>query len=126
MRNDAHRSSHTLSSSARKKKKKNALKTSTDSARMKKRLPCTPFLTSLVTSAFASSTSARNSVETWAVASRTRVPIEAVSGLWGSVSGIEEIVVGTPSPIARLPFPVTPLPLVTLTSRPLQVALTRG
>ena len=43
---------------------------------MKKMLPCTPFFTSAVTSALASSTSARNSVETCVVASRTSSPID--------------------------------------------------
>ena len=64
---------------------------------MKKTLPVRPFLTSRVISALASSTSARTSVDTWAVASLTRSPIDGSAlGACGSTSGIEVTVVGTP------------------------------
>src|SRR4051794_4417105 len=64
---------------------------------MKKTLPVRPFLTSRVISALASSTSARTSVETCAVASLTRSPMDGSAlGAWGSTSGIEVTVVGTP------------------------------
>ncbi|CRK54559.1 exported hypothetical protein [Rhodococcus sp. RD6.2] len=113
IRNAAQRGIHTLRSSARKKKKKKALKTRTESARMKNSEPCRPFFTSLVTSALASSTSARTRVETCAVASLTRCPMLAVPGACAStsVSGMDEMVPGTP-------FPVLPLRSLMLTSCP--------
>ena len=71
---------------------------------MKKMLPCSPFFTSAVTSARASSTSARTSVETCAVASLTRLPIDcSASGVTGSgASGIEGSTGGTASAPPRL------------------------
>src|SRR4029453_6963837 len=65
---------------------------------MKYTLPVRPFLTSRVISALANSTSARTSVDTWAVASLTRSPMDGSAlGACGSTSGIEVTVVGTPS-----------------------------
>src|SRR4051794_39840036 len=65
---------------------------------MKKTLPVRPFLTSRVISALANSTSARTSVDTCAVASLTRSPMDGLSlGACGSTSGIEVTVAGTPS-----------------------------
>ncbi|SIL60186.1 Uncharacterised protein [Mycobacteroides abscessus subsp. abscessus] len=65
---------------------------------MKKMLPATPFLTSRMTSARASSTSARTRAETWVVASRTRLPMvgSPVPVAFGSDSGMAATVIGTP------------------------------
>src|SRR3954452_12143735 len=64
---------------------------------MKKTLPVRPFFTSRVISALASSTSARTRVDICAVASLTKSPTEGLAGrAFGSTSGIEVTVVGTP------------------------------
>src|SRR6201997_529014 len=77
---------------------------------MKKTLPVSPFFTSLVISARASSTSARTRVDTWVVASLTRSPIDGSAGrTCGSVSGIDVMVFGTP--FLRSPL-VTDIPSV--------------
>ena len=69
---------------------------STTRARMKKTLPVSPFFTSRVISALASSTSARTRCETWVVASLTSSPIEASADTgWASARGIEVTVLGT-------------------------------
>ncbi|SLH22852.1 Uncharacterised protein [Mycobacteroides abscessus subsp. abscessus] len=103
MRKAAQRASHTSSSSPRKKKKKKVLNSSTVSARMKKTLPCRPFLISPVTSALASSTSARTRVDICSAASRTSAPKLAEPGGLASVNGIELTVL----PL-RASFPLPP------------------
>src|ERR1700757_2929617 len=77
---------------------------------MKYTLPVRPLFTSRVISARASSTSARTRVDTWAVASLTRSPIEGSAGrTCGSVNGIDVMVFGTP--FLRSPL-VTDIPSV--------------
>src|SRR5262249_60366248 len=77
--------------------------------RMKEALAGSPFFTSRVISARASSTSARTSVDTWAVASLTRSPIDGSGlGACGSTSGIEVTVVGTPFFLSTLLTDVPP------------------
>src|ERR1700757_4268188 len=64
---------------------------------MKKTLPVSPFFTSRVIAARASSTSARTRVDTWVVASLISSPIDGSAGLaCGSASGIVVRVLGTP------------------------------
>ncbi|COX81644.1 Uncharacterised protein [Mycobacterium tuberculosis] len=64
---------------------------------MKKTLPVSPFLTSRVISARASSTSARTSVDICVVASLIRSPIDGSAGpACGSANGIVVSVLGTP------------------------------
>ena len=64
IRNAAQRHSQVSSSSAKKKNMKKVEYSSTTRAMMKKTLPVSPFFTSRVISARASSTSARTRVET--------------------------------------------------------------
>ena len=68
---------------------------------MKKTLPCTPLRTSAVTSALASSTSARTSVDMCAVASLTSAPIDCSDGAFtgSGESGIEGSTGGTSAPL---------------------------
>ena len=101
MANDAGRLSHSASSSASVKNRKNRLNSRMVSATMKKTLPCTPLRTSAVTSALASSTSARTSVDICAVASLTRPPMDWSAGaVTGSgESGIDGSTGGTSAPL---------------------------
>src|SRR3954454_5852516 len=93
-------------------KKKNRLNSATTPATTKKTLPCTPFLTSAVISVLASSTSARNRVETWVVISLTSEPTEAspscrtgsaLRGIDGTTGGVDEPLVGCSGRVTGAP-----------------------
>src|SRR5688572_11355421 len=96
MVNATHRRSQRESSSARAKKKKKRLNRPIAAATAKKTLPVTPLRTSAVTSALASSTSARTRFDSCVVTSVTRPPIvcspagradSGASGIDGSTGG---------------------------------------